>query len=370
MVGASVRAAAQSALAAGFEVVAADLFADHDLAAICPATRIDRYPDGLADWLTDQSVDAWFYTGALENYPKLVDQMARIAPLWGAAGETLRRARDPLVLAGLFGGAGVGFAETLPIGVSPPPTGDWLAKTYGHSAGVGVWRYGEHPAKARVYAQRYVGGSQRSAVFALADEQCVLLGVTEQLLSSGSDAARAFSYRGSVGPIACSQAVDGQLTVVGEVLRNELGLRGVVGVDFIEADNAMVVIEINPRWTASIEVLERATGRSAFDLHAQCFAIGGFSGQRIPPWRQAGHGETTCGKQVLFAERDVVVSTALAEWATAEAHAGRLADLPSAGQAINAEQPVCTVLVEGQGLHAVHNALRAFTADAERRLYL
>ena len=51
IVGASVRAAAASAVRAGFSVAAADLFADEDLREIADATRIRDYPDGLADWL-------------------------------------------------------------------------------------------------------------------------------------------------------------------------------------------------------------------------------------------------------------------------------------------------------------------------------
>ena len=73
IVGASVRAAAFSAVRAGFEVVAADLFADADLRAICETTRIESgYPDALADWLASTECDGWLFTGALENHHEVV----------------------------------------------------------------------------------------------------------------------------------------------------------------------------------------------------------------------------------------------------------------------------------------------------------
>ena len=77
IVGASVRAAAMSALRAGLAPVAVDLFADADLRALCPAERVTSYPRGLAEWLADAPAGAWLYTGGLENHPVLVASMAR-----------------------------------------------------------------------------------------------------------------------------------------------------------------------------------------------------------------------------------------------------------------------------------------------------
>jgi hypothetical protein len=48
IVGASARAAAFSAARAGFEPYAIDHFADRDLAELCPAVRVERYP--LLGW--------------------------------------------------------------------------------------------------------------------------------------------------------------------------------------------------------------------------------------------------------------------------------------------------------------------------------
>src|SRR5687768_8535892 len=91
IVGASARSAAASAVRAGFQPITADLFADADLRRIATATRISPYPEGILDWLRTMQPPAWMYTGALENHPELVDQMAWVAPLWGNPGEVLTR---------------------------------------------------------------------------------------------------------------------------------------------------------------------------------------------------------------------------------------------------------------------------------------
>ncbi len=101
---------------AGLRSIAADLFADADLRQIATATRIAPYPDGFIDWLRAVEPPAWMYTGALENHPELIDQMAWIAPLWGNPGDVLARVRSPWELACALRSAGLLFPETLRFG--------------------------------------------------------------------------------------------------------------------------------------------------------------------------------------------------------------------------------------------------------------
>ena len=101
IVGASVRAAAFSALRAGFRPLAADKFADTDLTACCPARRVADYPRGLPAAVSAWPPCGWMYTGALENHPALVDRLAASRPLDGNPGPVLRRIRDPFQVVAL-----------------------------------------------------------------------------------------------------------------------------------------------------------------------------------------------------------------------------------------------------------------------------
>jgi hypothetical protein len=78
IVGASVRAASASAVRAGFDVTAADLFAHEDLCRIAGAAQIDNCPFGFVGWLQALSPTpgAWMYTGALEVVAKLKVRVA------------------------------------------------------------------------------------------------------------------------------------------------------------------------------------------------------------------------------------------------------------------------------------------------------
>ncbi|MCA9241630.1 MAG: hypothetical protein KDA37_15575, partial [Planctomycetales bacterium] len=139
IVGASARAAAHSALRAGFQVVAADLFADRDLRAACCATRIADYPDALPGWLASVDADAWMYTGALENRPDLIRQMAAIKPLWGCDASAVERVRDVASLHMLIKEAGIAYPETCQAPDGLPQDGSWLCKLPHSSSESGVW---------------------------------------------------------------------------------------------------------------------------------------------------------------------------------------------------------------------------------------
>src|SRR3954464_10544297 len=142
IIGASTRSAAASAVRAGFQPLAADLFGDIDLERIATTTRIRPYPEGFLDWIRAVEPPGWMYTGALENYPELVDQMAWIAPLLGNPGDVLARVRSPWELAHVLQNAGLLFPEMRRSSDGLPRDGTWLAKSYRGASGSGVREFG------------------------------------------------------------------------------------------------------------------------------------------------------------------------------------------------------------------------------------
>ena len=260
VVGASARAAAFSLLRAGQQVVTADLFADADLAQHCPATRITPYPEGFVDWLAKTKCDSWCYTGALESHPALIDRLSVSRTLLGHPGEVLRRVRDPLTLQTALSRAGLCFPETKlatgePLEGEPLESDAWLGKTYRGSCGSGVG-----VTDGANYFQRHVEGVPLSAVF----DGDKLLGVTRQLVGEAWAGAAKYQYCGSIAPWPLPPECQRQVQLLGEVLCEEFGLTELYGVDLIQDSNRLWTIEVNPRYTASVEVVERAYGISVF----------------------------------------------------------------------------------------------------------
>ena len=354
IVGASARAAAFSALRAGFDVVAADLFADEDLRRACPATRIDSYPAGFAGWLAGQEVDGWLYTGALENHPDLIDQMATIRPLWGNHGQPLREARDPLLLQSSCAALGIDFPETIAAAPEFAAAGDWLVKTYRGSSGMGVeqvtGRASLHRAVAnRAVLQRVAAGAPTAAIYCVEQTSAVLLGVTEQLVGRPEFAAAPWTYCGSIAsPAPPSRAIAQQLERIGQLLLG-FRLRGIVGVDLLLDEQRAWLIEINPRYTASVEVVDSRLERPAMWQHVESLRsvprkAEDHSGTVQPA---AARAEAVCAKAILFARSSHTVSGSFSQWAIEQAGLGLLADVPAEGTRIEQGHPVLTLLHRG-----------------------
>jgi predicted ATP-grasp superfamily ATP-dependent carboligase len=383
IVGASVRAAAFSALRGGFQVVAADLFADADLQRHCPATRVSDYPQGLAAWLAATDCDGWLYTGALENHPDLVGLMAKSRRLLGNGGGALRAVRNPHLLQPVLSAAGLSFPETLDACERLPRDGSWLCKTYRGGNGANVWLLDGDAALARAeaqgaYFQRLIRGVSASAVFVCGPAGARLMGVTQQLVGDARAGARPWSYSGSIGPLAVSGAVEGQLRQLGDLLSTRFRLRGLAGVDLVIAHDRAWTIEVNPRYSASVEIVERISGVNALAAHvAACLAadegpLASLGGDEPAPAADRTTGGTLYGKTVLYAKREVVISDEFFQWAIAQSaidpRSCALADVGAAGQRIAAGHPVLTLLVEASADH-YDKRLSERVAEVESRLY-
>ena len=106
------------------------------------------------------------------------------------------------------------------------------------------------------------------------DDTSTLVGVTRQLIGESWLGAHGFQYAGSIGPLPIHQATRETIARIGEVLTTRFELRGIFGVDFILDGERVWTLEVNPRYTASVEIVERATGLPAVAMHAAACAEG------------------------------------------------------------------------------------------------
>jgi predicted ATP-grasp superfamily ATP-dependent carboligase len=374
IVGASTRSAAASAVRAGFQPLAADLFADADLRQIATTTRISPYPEGFVDWLRIVEPPAWMYTGALENHPELVDQMAWIAPLLGNPGDVLARVRSPWDLAAVLRSAGLLFPETRGSADGIPQDGSWLIKSYRGASGSGVrvWDSEERMGSSdeaeldKCCYQKRMDGTPCAAVFVAGEGRAQLLGVTRQLIGEPWLRSHGFQYAGSIGPWPISLGTRETLKRLGNVISEQFELIGLFGIDFVLDGEDVWPIEVNPRYTASVEIVERCAGVSAIAAHIA--ACGGAAGES-PPIRI----ETAChGKAILFANREIMISQAFADSSLDESMRApwpALGDISPAGTQVESGRPILTVFAEGSTVSEVERRLRERVAEIERDVY-
>jgi predicted ATP-grasp superfamily ATP-dependent carboligase len=394
ILGASARAAAFSALRAGFSPWCADLFADRDLAARCPVVRVSGrdYPHGFLRILQDSPQAPIVYTGGLESHPELVDAVGEERPLWGNGGSVLRRARDPLSLRQALAASGLPAPE---VRLSPdglPMDGSWLRKPMRGSGGSGIepWM-GQGRARKPVYFQQYIEGESCAAVYVADGAGARLLGVTRQLvgpLTPGSSPQRgegskrrasegmSFRYCGSVGPLPLSPGTREIFERMGNVLTAAFGLRGIFGVDAVLRDGSPWCVEVNPRYTASVEVLEFALGVPAMGQHAGTFRAGSVSdgGPVRGRWSAHTHGTSSrgtpiLGKAILFASANLVLPELPSLTLPAPQEIPQFADIPAPGTAIQRGWPILTLFHEAETVDACTEALRQKAVALDRLLF-
>jgi predicted ATP-grasp superfamily ATP-dependent carboligase len=189
----------------------------------------------------------------------------------------------------------------------------------------------------------------------------VLLGVTRQLVGESAFGATGYRYCGNIlaasgdAQFARDDALVNAASALVRTVAAEFNLTGVNGIDFVARDGLPYVVEVNPRWSASMELIERAYGFSVFGTHAAA-CVGG----ALPEFdcARARRGAGAVGKAIVFARRNVTVGdtrTWIRDGGTGlEASVG---DVPHPGEQIEAGRPVCTVFSAGRDSAACYKAL-------------
>jgi uncharacterized protein len=399
IVGVSARAAAASAVRAGFAVSLLDAFADLDLPAGVRGLSLPRdfgasFSAGAAARAArDLACDAVVYLSSFENHPDAVSTLAAGRRLWGNTPAVLRRVRNPRLLMRACRQRGMPAPAVIMSANDPDDPNDrndWLIKPLASGGGRGVRPWGEPGARiadpgseepgthadpeSRIpdpaegvrpprgcYLQQRLEGVPGSVVFVAAGGRAAPLGVSRQLVGEPAFGASGFRYCGNIlagsddthfqederiVPAACALAA---------AIADAFDLVGVNGIDFIARDGVPYPIEVNPRWCGSMELVEGAYGISVFGTHVEACAAG-----TLPRFDliQARHGTGAVGKAIVFAREEVAVGDTR-PWLSDRT----VRDVPHPGEYIAAGRPVCTVYAEATSATACHGAL---VARAER----
>ncbi|MDH3717451.1 MAG: ATP-grasp domain-containing protein [Planctomycetota bacterium] len=369
-VGFSVRATAASASRAGFHPLAVDYFADTDLQAIAAVQQVAGYPTDVVRAAADLPAASFLYTGALENHPEIVQQLQRQRTLLGNDAATTRRVRDPFQLAGVLRAAGYPLPEITRDVDQVPTDGSWLSKNARGSGGSHVrpWYGGTHTFGDHGYFQKRAEGIPCSGVFLAAGGRAMLLGTTRQLIGAAWTSAAGFTYAGSIGPLALQPSDRTAWNQIGSAVASQFHLSGLFGVDAVLQNESLWPLEVNPRYTASVEVLERACGWHSIRLHVDACREA-----RLPAaLDDCPPNPLCCGKAILYARRDITIGPCfgqLADRKNREQAWPCVADIPRIDTAIRCGRPICTVLTDGVDLAAVEDRLKSLAAEVESAVY-
>jgi predicted ATP-grasp superfamily ATP-dependent carboligase len=320
--------------------------------------------------------DAVVYLSSFENHPTAIAALAQGRTLWGNPPEVVRRVRNPLILAEALRKRGH-VAPQVRLKADPTHVNDtntdsyvvsgfsrtvdrWLVKPLASGGGQRIRKWDRATSLPRgCYLQEFIDGQSASVVFVAAGGRALPIGVSRQLVGERAFGADGFQYCGNIltvhpgeraSQLSRDEALLGAAGALAQAVVEEFGLVGVNGVDFIARDGVPWATEVNPRWCASMELIERVYGLSVFAAHASACTSG-----LLPAFdlKHKPRASGAIGKAVIYARRDVVVGDTRT-WLTKHEN---IRDIPQPGERISSGRPVCTILADASDGTTCHEAL-------------
>lgn len=286
-----------------------------------------------------------------ECNPRLIARLAERFPLLGTGAEATRRCKDPRAFHAALDALGISHPET----VSAPPSArdGWLMKRIGGSGGLHIIPCPPSPRPdPRRYFQHRAPGVPVSLAAIAHPGGLVPAGLTRQWPSPLP--RRPYRYGGSV--TLQDSTLEARLMSIARPLAAAFDLVGLVSFDVLLDGETTMLLEINARPGATLDVLDEADGW-LFAAH-----LAAARGQLPAPRRAARRPAEARASAVLYADRGPLTIPAIdwPEW---------IADRPPAGTTVLVRQPLATVAAEASTTAAAEALCRERLEIAARMLY-
>lgn len=337
----SGRVLAKAAARAQRSVVGVDAFADRDTCGMAmkwARAPLDRSGTFDATAMLDAADSVCppaaclglIYGSGLEAQPALLRGLSEGRIVLGNSPEVLETVADPERFSSLLAALGIPHPATRMS--CPAEVAGWLSKQAGACGGTHVRLASTLPeSDAGRYFQQQVAGEEWSFLFLANGRDICPVGFNQPLMTPPQASGR-WSYAGATRMDAGPAGVDEAVMHAARALTARLGLIGLNGLDFIVTRSGWVLLELNPRPPATLELWDVPLLPCLFDLHVE--ACRGRLPARLP---QPGGSIAVA---VVYAETrsQIPADFAWPSWC---------ADLPWADNVIEAGDPVCTVRAEG-----------------------
>lgn len=371
IVGYSVRHIACSAARAGHLVYAADSFCDLDLEACSNEIMLLPQPlDALQAESLIQTYVEELSPDAVVLGPGLEESRVKGVRVLNNSQEKAALVSDKLWLACWLEERGFPFIPTF----ESPEKSSFPAviKPRKGAGGVGVklversedLELGKGTRlEEGMIIQDWLSGTPASVSVIGTSRDSRAISVNEQLIGTPWAGADEFRYSGNITPLELSPLTSrkstrqSEMAGMAEEIISELGLMGSNGVDFLLTERGPVVVEVNPRFQGSLDVVEMSTEINVFQAHVDAFE--GILPEKTVP-------KSVAGRAILFADESVKIDEPLTRWISGK---DWITDVPRPGSAIKKTDPVASVLASGKHRAEVLDLLMKRTAMLRTAVY-
>ncbi|MEM7193284.1 MAG: ATP-grasp domain-containing protein [Pseudomonadota bacterium] len=351
----SGRALAHAASKAGYAPLVADFFADADTQSLSENTVKMTSPIACGfQWeVLEPALDALaagapspllglVYGSGFEDRPALLEKIAARWRMLGNDAATIAQVSDPEVFFATLDRCKIAYPKTQ---MCPPVNlAGWLVKRAGGAGGSHIQatqRAGNHAAEGDVYYQTLVRGRSISAVFAANGQHARVLGFSEQWTAPAPD--KPWRYGGALQPAILSSRAAEKMADIVRVLSDAFALCGLNTADFILDGDTPLLLEINPRPGATLDIFDNAS-TPFFAAHIDAVLHGSLPAH-------APVFDDVSASAIVFAPENLVIPSGI-DWPK------EAADLPKPGERIDKEQPICTLHSRADSAEAAKRSLR------------
>ena len=384
VLGFSARAAAECAVRAGHRPIVVDFCGDRDLTSLGCRYHSMADPTWL-DWLVDQpSSGPVLITGGMEHQSsRLYDFFRRTGRSCDAI-DSVVAMRDVKNWQRWAQESDIVWPKSVTMAdasLLQDPTvsshSRWVLKSYQSVGGQGVhdWPIDNATSYQRFsddsqncYLQQKQQGTGVGFTFLTSDFGTIVLGGAESGFEDTQSFMPRYTYRGSISPCQLSEAFLARLRSFGQRVGHEARILGLWQADFIVNPEFISLLEINPRWSASMELLDVAMEERLVGWHVACVN----KSVELSAWqalslrcdqRILATPQRVFGKLIHYAPCDFVVSESQASrWWEVRWDSGNTlpaesawfaADIPPANTQVTQGQPIRTSVIVGKSKEQV-----------------
>ena len=228
---------------------------------------------------------------------------------------------------------------------------DWILKDLGSSGGCGIKKNFGRKSKRSEYFQKQLQGTAVSLSF-FADGQNVMpLGYSKPVTTKQSNLP--FVFCGLDGPVELNDSIDQEALRISKLIVQKFKLRGFNGIDFLASDKAVHFIDLNPRITASFEILQESHSFCFFDRHIH-LTSDILSNTCIPESFPTMQKKIISGFRIIYAESDFYMNEHFQESLFNNKF---LTNIPNRKYFFKKYEPVCSVFLRSSSIMELQRAL-------------
>ncbi len=275
--GFSCRALVQCAHSEGFEVTTFDRCGDADTRAFSKRFQLLSpdvpYFEQVMNQIDVEQYKYILFSGGIESdlsqlHPTLQSNRPAFLNLPWSEMRSLRNWELWAEKAGLL------FPETRPLQTDTEyetsvESSRYLIKDLKSAGGLSVaWYDHAFPHTDARYVQQYIEGSVFGVTFLTAPSFGMAVGCAEAW-PNRQHPWGPFVFHGCIGPTSLHREEWECMDFFAEVVNQSTNWSGIWGADFIRSDHGIYLLEINPRWTSSMELIASGLNVPLIQLHCK-----------------------------------------------------------------------------------------------------